>query len=166
MLPTAFASFAGLNRNGRRKKSGFSLVEVALALGVLSTSMLGMLSLTVVGLNSLRDAMSQQVHTEIVQQVTTELQMTGFNKLDSYVTGKTLYFSSEATRQDERDSGTRFVVTMDRQQPVFPNSAVTGNMNQSLTTVRIFVTHTVGQTVPPEAKSSCYVVFVPNSGEL
>ncbi|PTY04028.1 hypothetical protein DB346_04330 [Verrucomicrobia bacterium LW23] len=165
MLHSALSPVAGNSRRRRRSTYGFSLVEVALALGVLSTSMLGMLSLTVVGINSLREAVAQTAQTEILQQISTELQMVGFDNIDSHIAGKTYYFGSEAERLESQTAATRYKVTMDRQSAVFPNSTSGGSMDQSLTTVRILMTPVMGSG-PTEGKTAIYVVFVPNSGSL
>ncbi|PTY01460.1 hypothetical protein DB346_11950 [Verrucomicrobia bacterium LW23] len=172
-MKTAMLFFVFWNSSARRTpkgapraRHGFSLVEVVLALGVTSMSMLGMLSLTIVGITSMREAMEQTVHTQIVQRISSEVQLTPYDSLDTTVVAKTFFFNGEAIEQTSADANTRYKVTLDRQTPSFPTSGAMPDMERSLTSVRIYVTPMVGDTPQPIARISTYVVLVPNSGEL
>ncbi|HSI86530.1 MAG: Verru_Chthon cassette protein B [Candidatus Methylacidiphilales bacterium] len=144
---------------------GFSLIEVVLALGVMSMSLMGMLGLTLVGLTSMREAMDQTVLTQIVQRVSSEVQLTPFDKLDTSILARTFYFNAEAIEQTAADDTTRFVVTLSRQAPSFPQSGTAQDFQRSLASIRIFVNQTTGVTVTPGRQTS-FAVLVPNSGEL
>jgi uncharacterized protein (TIGR02598 family) len=63
--------------------TGFSLVEVAISLAVVSFSMLSILGLVPMGLTNLRQAMNNTVQSQIVQSITSEEQLTSFVNLQN-----------------------------------------------------------------------------------
>ena len=60
---------------------GFSLVEVLLALGVVTFAMIPVLGLMPIGLNTFRDSMNTTISSQIAQGVANELQQTDFDQL-------------------------------------------------------------------------------------
>jgi uncharacterized protein (TIGR02598 family) len=60
---------------------GFSLVEVLLALGVVTFGMIPVLGLLPTGLNTFRDSMNTTICSQIAQGVANELQQTDFDQL-------------------------------------------------------------------------------------
>jgi uncharacterized protein (TIGR02598 family) len=62
---------------------GFSLVEIALALGIMSFSMIALLGLLPLGMTSLRQASNSSTQSQILQYVVGQAQLANF---DSYVT--------------------------------------------------------------------------------
>ncbi|HSI85540.1 MAG: hypothetical protein ACAI35_01465 [Candidatus Methylacidiphilales bacterium] len=66
-----------------RGTAGFSLVEVIMALGVMSFAMMGMLGLLSVGLTNFQKSMDLTVRAQITQDLTFMLQRTPFTDLAS-----------------------------------------------------------------------------------
>ena len=67
----------------RRGVMGFSLVEVTLALGIVSFSVLTLVGMIPLGLTTFHKAAAASVGSQIVQQVVTDVQQTDFDKLTS-----------------------------------------------------------------------------------
>jgi uncharacterized protein (TIGR02598 family) len=62
---------------------GFSLVEVAISVAVVSFSMLSILGLVPMGLTNLRQAMNNTIQSQIVQSITSQEQLTSFSNLQN-----------------------------------------------------------------------------------
>lgn len=80
----------------RGKGRAFSLIEVILAIGVVTFSLLVIVSLLPTGLSVLQDANRQIVEAEIYYTVGAELGATQFDKVGDYVASRfPLYFDNE-----------------------------------------------------------------------
>lgn len=80
------------------RREGFSLVEVVLAIGLVTFAMLVIFSLLPVGLFSLQESNRQIVETEIFNTVGAELSSTPFDQLTNYQTTRfPIYFNNEGT---------------------------------------------------------------------
>jgi uncharacterized protein (TIGR02598 family) len=72
------------SRHSHRKQiraEGFSLVETALALGILSFSFVGILGVIPMGLSTFATAINATVEAQVVQRVTTVARQTKFSQL-------------------------------------------------------------------------------------
>ncbi len=78
-----------------RRRGGFTLVEVVLALGVASFGLISMMGLLTVGLKTFHDAMSATTETEIAQQMANQLQLANYSTIKSATTPTTYYFTQE-----------------------------------------------------------------------
>lgn len=84
-----------------RGKSGFSLIEVLLAIGLVTFSMLVIFSLMPAGLATLQEANRQIVETEIYNTLGAELASTPFDNLTNYQTTRfPAYFDNEGNETD------------------------------------------------------------------
>ncbi len=75
------ASSAHWLAKNRRWSGAFSLVEIALALGVMSFAMVGLVGLMPIGLGMFHDDLDRSVHTQVAQRLISETQQTDFNQL-------------------------------------------------------------------------------------
>lgn len=75
--------------------AGFSLVEVVLAMGVISFAMISVIGLLPVGLSTFQRAMDQTVEGQIIQRINGEMMLTPFKQLSASYNGKTTYFDME-----------------------------------------------------------------------
>ena len=89
-------------------RGAFSLVEVALALGIFSFGMVGMLGLLPIGLKVSRESISKVVESNIVQQITSDAELTDFSNL----TGKVFYFDDEGILLAVTDAPSRRLYTV------------------------------------------------------
>lgn len=83
-----------------RSIRGFSLVEVLMAIGLVTFALLVIFSLMPAGLVALQDANRQIVETEIYNTVGAELASTPFDKLEDFATRFPLYFDNEGIQVD------------------------------------------------------------------
>jgi uncharacterized protein (TIGR02598 family) len=74
-------------------RAAFSLVEVVLALGVVSFAMMGLVGLIPVGLQTSREAINITVESQIVQSLAGDLQLADYSKL----AGGTFHFDEQGT---------------------------------------------------------------------
>ena len=73
------------------QKAAFTLVEVALALGIVSFAMVSIFGTLSVGLNTIHDAGVDMTSAQIIAQVSSTLQQTPFDQLETYAQNS-LYF--------------------------------------------------------------------------
>lgn len=66
-----------------RPRTGFSLVEVTIAIGVMAVALVPVVSLLPIGLDSYRRAVEASVGTQIVQRVVSDLQQSNFSTITS-----------------------------------------------------------------------------------
>ena len=64
-----------------KSSPGFSLVEVTLAMGLVSFSLVGLMGLLPVGLSNFREAMELQTQARIAQQIAAEFQLMPFSQV-------------------------------------------------------------------------------------
>lgn len=106
----------------RRSRQGFSLVEVVLALGVISFSLVSLLGLLPVGLNSLRDALQINTQAQIIQSVASEIQISRFSDLDTadfLSTRFPKYFDDQGNELDDSQEST-VLYTVTPLSPTYP----------------------------------------------
>jgi len=72
---------------------GFSLIEIAIALGILAFALIPVLGLMPIGLTTLRDTVDTTVSARIAQTVVNQAQQADYNSLP--VTGGTTYYFDE-----------------------------------------------------------------------
>lgn len=97
------------SRSATRSKRGFSLVEVVIALGVVSFAFIGIIGSLPVGIQSMQGAMQQQAKANITQQLRSDLQQIPFataaNPGADYsieaLAGVTWYYTSEGMKTDK-----------------------------------------------------------------
>lgn len=81
-------------------RAGFSLVEVLMAIGLVTFALLVIFSLMPAGLAALQDANRQIVETEVFNTVGAELASTPFDRLEDFVTQFPFYFDNEGIKVD------------------------------------------------------------------
>lgn len=82
------------------------MVEVVLALGIMSFALMGIVGLLPVGLSQFRKAIDTTVQAQIVQDATNMIQRTPFADIDSFGTAgnpAVYYYDHEGIRSNEAD---------------------------------------------------------------
>jgi len=92
----------GLSRNGCKTHKGFSLVEVALALGVVSVALISLLGMMPIGLSTFRDSMHATVQADVLRKLNGQFLETPFSQLKDSTS--MLYFSDESVEVADRNS--------------------------------------------------------------
>jgi uncharacterized protein (TIGR02598 family) len=71
-----------IQSNGSRKRDGFSLIEVTIAMAIAAVAVLSLLGLVPQGMDTMREAGDEAIQGRIHQQILNELQMTPFVDLN------------------------------------------------------------------------------------
>lgn len=88
-----------------RGRVGFSLIEVLLAIGLMTFVLLVIFSLLPAGMATLQEANRQIVETEIYNTLGAELASTAFNRLSNYQTSRfPAYFDNEGNEVARADA--------------------------------------------------------------
>gem|GEM_PF-2376117 len=103
-----------------RKTHAFSLIEVTLALGIVSFGLLVAVGMVPVGLKSLRESMDDSVKTQIIQEITGKLLIIPYGKIDDYISSGPYYFTEEGILQSGKDTATVYQVDLLRVMPDYP----------------------------------------------
>ena len=102
-----------------RRPRGFSLVEVALALGIVSFGLMVSVSLLPVSLKTIRDASERTIESQLVDAVKSDLLMTPYGTLRSS-SPLSYYFDQEGMAQDTQSSETYYRLTVEIHDPLYP----------------------------------------------
>jgi uncharacterized protein (TIGR02598 family) len=117
--------------------AGFSLVEVVIAIGILSFAMVPLLGMLPTGLNTFRNSIDRSVSTQIAQQILNEARQTDFTNLSSLQGNR--YFTEEGDPTTETSPNRIYLARTD----IITQVAVPGDgtpfSNASLAKVRVQV---------------------------
>ena len=89
-----------LSASPSRSRAGFSLVEVALAIGIVAFAFVALLGLIPTGLNTFRQAIDKTNETAIVQDLNSMVQVTPWDKIDAldYKTSQEIFYYNDEGR--------------------------------------------------------------------
>ena len=149
----------GFRKTPRR---AFTLIEVTMAVGVISVMIVSMLGVMTVGLTTIKDASDDTMHAQILARLASAAQQTPFNQIDGLATSGPLTFD-EAGRTTSEHQSSIYRATLEVRNGAadsYPGAPTTAST--SVKTVRIVVS-----TFPPGAKgplSSSYAsLIIPHS---
>jgi uncharacterized protein (TIGR02598 family) len=97
---------------------GFSLVEVVIALGLVSFAVLAMIGLMASGLTTVRNSMDQTVQAQILRSIGARSVVANFTDL---AVSTPLMFDEQGQPTDDSNLA-RFYVTVTTNTPIFPGS--------------------------------------------
>ncbi len=105
---------------------GFSLVEVTLALGVVSFALMSVLALLPNGLKIVQDSANESAMTSIAREVRAEVNRATFSDLSLELPTQTWYFNQEGIRIGASAGAEEryYVVTFEAALPQAPSTAV------------------------------------------
>lgn len=137
---------------------GFSLVEVTIALGLVSFALVSMLGLLPTGLTVLRSSMSQTVEAQILQSVASRAVISSFTN----IAASTLYFDDEGL--PVASSGAAYyTANLTLTNAAFPGSSNAVTLPNSLKNVKVAL---VARPNPSAAgRTNVYSLQVANSGK-
>lgn len=152
-----------------RGAAGFSLVEVTLALGIVSFSLLTVLGLMPVGLSTLKQATEQTTESQIVQKIGGEAYLTSFSQLAASFSNRTFYYDDRGKFLDvspaAAPAATRYWAHATVGDSVFPGSANAGGqgvMSGSLVAMRIDIVS--GPSEQLARSTNSYSIQIANAG--
>lgn len=121
----------------RQVQRGFSLVEVAIAMGIITFSLVSVLGLLPIGLSSFRDATESTIESQIISQITAEASLTPFHALPDYASGSPYFFDEEGSpTRTEAESTYRAEISL--KTPNYPGKPVT--INGDLANLQVKIT--------------------------
>jgi uncharacterized protein (TIGR02598 family) len=159
-----------LRKNRLLSRRAFSLVEVTLAMGIISFAMITMLGLIPSGLVSLRHAIDTTTESQIVQKISAESRLTKFSLLNTQYSGATFYYDEDGTfltnTPASAPAATRYWVTATIVTPSFPGSGNAPSLSplaNSLQAVSLkFISASSANSLSKSVNT--YVIMVPNAG--
>ena len=119
------------------RSSGFSLVEVVMALGIISFAIVPLVGMMPIGLSNFRGSMDRSVSTQIAQLIINEARQAGFANLSLWQGNR--YFTDEGEETTAESATKVYVVRTDVTAKVEVPSAESAFSNASLAQVRVRV---------------------------
>ena len=137
LKPSSFSAGVARRRpdSGACWNGGFSLVEVAIAIGIISVAFIPILRLVPMGMNNFRNSSDTSIGAQISQQVVNQIQETDFTTLLT-AQQPTLYFDAYGAALPGANGALYDVCVRVSQAPVLPG-AQSGNQNLATVTVQI-----------------------------
>ena len=124
-------------RVGRFGSGGFSLVEVVIAIGILSFALVPLVGLLPTGLSTFRNSIDRSVSTQIAQRIINESRQAGFTNLSALQGYR--YFTDEGDATTETSQNRIYVAKTDIITRVAVPGTGTTFLNASLAQVRVRV---------------------------
>ncbi len=144
----------------RAGSAGFSLVEVTLALGLVTFAAVAILGLLPTGLLVMRQAMDQTVQAQILRSIAGQALVEPFDQLD---TSGPFFFDDEGLAV-AGEEGSVYTVTISSHTPLYPGSGnATESLDRSLTKLRIEILEQRGGV--GSRKTNTHALYVANSGK-
>ncbi len=127
----------------RKKHSGFTLVEVVLAVGVIAFAFVTTMGLLPVGLNVSREAVDTTVVSHIYQNLSSQAQQTDFSRLNT-LNAQAHYYDQQGKSVDANSTNSIYKAEYKvNTSTAFPSNQVSSR----LATVSIYILATRGQQV-------------------
>jgi len=139
----------------------FSLVEVTIALGIVSLAMLSVMGMMPVGLSTMRAAMDQTTEAQIARRISGEAALIPFDQLDAYAAAGPYFFTQDGTLQSVKNEQTRYTISLRRVSATYPGSSNAPNLSSNIAT---FLVETARGADNATIASSTNVIHIPNSG--
>ncbi len=141
--------------------TGFSLVEVTIALGVAATAIVSVLGMMPVGLNTMREAVDQTTEAQILRQVSTGAALYPFDRLEEYAAAGPYLFTQDGMLQSSRNADTRYSLRVTMTNAAYPGSSNAANLSSSLAAILVETERSAGNAI---ISRSTNVIHVSNSG--
>ena len=148
-----------------KNKNAFSLVEVTLALGIISFGLVAVMGLMPVGLTTMRQAMDASIEEQIVQKIAGEVLLTPFSQLSDSIIGKSYYFDDQGIAVATANNA-RFWVAVQEVATTYPGSSAAPDKTPVTDSMRMLqVKIVVASNLKATTKSAdCYRLLVENTG--
>lgn len=142
-------------------RNAFSLVEVSIAMAVVSIALLSVMGLMPVGLSTMREAMDQTAEAQILRRISGEAALVPFDKLDSFASAGPYFFAQDGTIQGAIGTDTRYAVSLQRLMASYPGSSNVTDLSGSIATFRLETLRLAGGV---EQTRTTNVIHLANSG--
>lgn len=160
-----------LSSQQRRSLSGFTLVEVTLAIGIISFAFVAMFGMLPVGLNVSRQAMDTTIEAQIVQQMKTQALQTDYSLLEELAKPEAvLYFDDQGKLTEAQTASYKAGFSSVAKTTQLPSDQPSGVLTTKLATVTISVLNTFGNSQRAASDLSSakdvkkFTILIPNNG--
>lgn len=143
---------------GSFELAGFSLVEVVIALGIVSFAVIAILGLIPSGLNTLKDSTAETVRAQIVRSIAASALTANFSSLNASVS----FDNDGQLLPTNSPTYPRYTVNATTSAPSFPGSG-SGNFTGSLTALKIEIVLTPASSA--KGTTNNYTLQIANSGK-
>jgi uncharacterized protein (TIGR02598 family) len=148
-------------RLARVRCGGFTLVEVTLAIGIISFAFVAMFGMLPVGLSVSRQAMDTTIEAQIVQQMKTQALQTDFSRLDELDDADELYFDDQGKQVEAANGIFRAKFASVSANTRLPD----GTSTSRLKTVTILVANTKGTAETTGSREpKKFTTLIPDNG--
>ena len=123
-----------------RRSAGYSLVEVMVAVGIVSFGIIAMVSMMPSGLSTFRNSMDRSISSQIAQRIVNEARQTDFATLTNFTDNSTTsykYFTDEGDETTIGAANQIYVARVDIVKQVSVPGASIPNQNMAQVRVRI-----------------------------
>lgn len=151
---------------GFRRRNAFTLVEVTLAIGIVSFAFVAMFGLLPVGLSVSRQAIDTTIEAQIVQKLKTQALQTDFSQLQTLQDAEPYYFDDQGKAAEETGAMYKAFFAEVPAETQLPANVST----RKLRTVTIFVVNTKGNsTIAAEDADTSrhakkFTLMIPDNG--
>ncbi len=136
------------------KKAGFSLIEVTIAIGIVSMAVLPLLGTMGVGLNTIHDARKDMTEAQIITQIASSALQTPFDKISASGTTNGPFYFDQFGRQLPTLGSTVLYsgsMNLNANATVFPGSL---SGTSSVKQIQIIVSTIIPKSNPPKVITS------------
>lgn len=119
------------------RRSGFSLVEVTLCLGVVAFALVALMGILPVGLMSAREAITQTAQTQILKRISSELELLPFTDLSAYIAQSRTY--DYDGKETTNSSDAVYEVKLSAAAANYPGSSNVAGLSDHLRDVRVTI---------------------------
>lgn len=140
-----------------RLTAAFTLVEIMIATGLITFSVIAVLGVLPVGLTSLRQSMNQTVEAQIVRSIAAQAVTTSFTNL-----ARTSYYEIDGQLLDS-SNGAYYTATITTAPSVFPGSQQSTTITDSLVSLNIELI--ARQNPAAVGTTNTYSIQVANAGK-
>ncbi len=155
-----------LKSRADRAARAFSLVEVVLALGIISFVLLTVMALMSTGLGTMRLAMDDTKESQITRQLTGQILLTPFSQLGTTFSGKTYFYDDEGSfltnTPMSAPATTRYWATTTVTNSAYPGATVSA-ISSSLVDIQLQIISAPSATAKSQT-TNIFNIEVPNSG--
>ncbi len=158
----SFASNSSLH-SVKRSKSGFSLVEVTLALGLVAFTVTSLLGVLPLALNTYKSTMDSSLRTHILRTIASELDQAPFDTItsSSLPNAPFRYFNDQGLELVEASDIAAHAAFKVCFKAVGTQTSAFGMSNPSLRPVTLEIWNALGQPSKPE---QTVTLFIPDNG--
>jgi uncharacterized protein (TIGR02598 family) len=147
------------------RTGAFSLVEVTLAMALVSFAVITIIGLLPVGLNALHRVIDTTEEAQIVRQIGAQAVLTPYSTLSATFSGQTFYYDQDGVLLTNSPApmpaATRYRAATTVVTPVYPGSTGAAALSGNMSTVHIVLMDGPGTVA---SSTNFYNVEVPNSG--